>query len=119
MKIKSYRDLIAWQRSMDLVESVYRETRAFPKEEIYGLTSQLRRAVISIPSNIAEGQGRDSTLEFRRHLFIAHGSLCEAETQIIIAKKLGYLNQTRCEKLLEAGAEIGRIIHGLRNSLKD
>jgi len=74
--------------------------------------------VVSIPSNIAEGQGRESTLEFRRHLSIARGSLCEVETQIIIALKLGYSNHLRSEKLLEDGAELGRILNGLSKSLK-
>ena len=93
MKVKSYQDLETWQQAMSLVVEVYRVTKLFPKEELFGLTSQLRRAAVSIPSNIAEGQGRTSTKEFLHHLSIAYGSLCEAETQILIAKKLDYLGQ--------------------------
>jgi four helix bundle protein len=79
--VQSYRDLISWQKAMDLAEAIYRETRTFPKQELYGITSQLRRAAISIPSNIAEGQGRRSTGEFRQFLGHALGSLLEVETQ--------------------------------------
>ena len=77
MAVKSYRELIAWQKGMELVETVYRASVSFPREEIYGLTAQIRRSAVSIPSNIAEGQGRNSTREFRNFLSIAHGSLCE------------------------------------------
>ena len=84
MAIKSYRDLIVWQKAMDLVEDVYKKTKGFPREELYGLTSQLRRAVVSVPSNNAEGQGRNSTKEFLHHLSIAYGSLCEVETQCLL-----------------------------------
>ncbi len=82
---KNYRDLIAWQKAMDLIEQVYRATASFPKEEVYGLTSQARRSAVSIPSNIAEGQGRRTTGEFLHQLSVAHGSLRELETQILIA----------------------------------
>jgi four helix bundle protein len=85
---KNYKDLIAWQKAMDLVEMVYKATGQFPKEELYGLTNQLRRAVISIPSNIAEGQGRNSRNDFKRFLLISYGSLREVETQILIAERL-------------------------------
>jgi len=115
--LKSYGELIAWQKAMDLVQSVYEVVRAFPKEEIYGLTSQLKRAVVSIPSNIAEGQGRKSTREFLHHLSIAYGSLMEVETQILIAVRLGYLNQIVAEQITERTAEVGRLINGLSNSL--
>jgi len=91
MGVKSYRDLETWQVSMDLVAEVYRVTKLFPRDEIYGLTNQLRRAAVSVPSNIAEGQGRDSTKEFLHHLSMAHGSLCEVETQLLIAQGLEYL----------------------------
>src|SRR5512135_2077752 len=90
-KVKNYRDLIAWQKAMDLVEMVYRLTKDFPKDEIYTLTSQIRRAVVSVPANIAEGQGRASDGEFHRFLTIAHGSLRELETHLFIAQRLGYL----------------------------
>lgn len=80
MAIKSYRDLIAWQKAMDLVETVYRASAGFPREEVYGLRSQIRQSAVSVPSNIAEGQGRKSTREFLHFLSIAYGSLCEAQT---------------------------------------
>ncbi len=80
VSVKSYRDLETWQKAMDLVQEIYLETKSFPKEETYGLSGQMRRAAVSIPSNIAEGQGRDSTKEFLHHLSIAYGSLCELET---------------------------------------
>ena len=102
---------------MDLVEAVYRRTSSFPKEEVYCLTSQLRRAVISIPSNIAEGQGRRTTRHFLNFLSIAYGSLLEVETQILIAGRLGYLNDESVTKLNELASEVGRLINGLINSL--
>jgi four helix bundle protein len=80
MGVRNYKDLVAWQKSMDLVASVYKITKEFPKEEVYGLTSQIRRAVVSIPSNIAEGDGRESKKEFSQFLSIAYGSLREVET---------------------------------------
>jgi four helix bundle protein len=84
-KGQSYRELVAWQRAVDLVEAVYRETQTWPREEIYGLTNQARRAAVSIPANIAEGQGRVSAKEFGHHLVIAYGSVCELETHLVIA----------------------------------
>jgi len=117
MALKSYRELIAWQKAMFLVQSVYEAVRTFPKEEIYGLTSQLKRASVSIPSNIAEGQGRKSTREFLRHLSIAYGSLMEVETQILVALSLRYLSQGAVDTLLERTAEVGRLINGLSNAL--
>ena len=117
MATKSYRDLIVWQKGMDLVEDVYRKTIGFPKEELYGLTSQLRRAAVSIPSNIAEGQGRKSTKEFLHHLSIAYGSLCEVETHCLIAHRLGYLERRDLDHLVTQSSEIGRIINGLSSKL--
>jgi four helix bundle protein len=93
MAVRSYRELIAWQKAMDFVTEVYRATRTFPKEEIYGMTSQLRRAAVSIPSNIAEGQGRQTTGEFRQFLGHARGSLLETETQIVLSERLGISRQ--------------------------
>jgi four helix bundle protein len=115
--IRNYRDLIAWQRSMDFVVDVYSATKAFPKEEMYGLTSQLRRSAVSVPSNIAEGQGRRADGAFRNCLSIAHGSLREAETQLILGHRLGFLGAKATDRLLEQAAEIGRLITGLANSL--
>jgi four helix bundle protein len=118
MTIKSYRELIAWQKAMELVTRIYELTKDFPREEIYGLTSQIRRAAVSIPSNIAEGQGRDSRKEFLHHLSIAYGSLMETETQILIAESLNYLKSEEMNLILEKTAEAGRIINGLSRSLK-
>lgn len=113
-----YRDLMVWQKSMRLVTDVYRMTENFPKAEMYGLASQLKRSVVSVPSNIAEGQGRDSTREFIHHLSIAYGSLMEAETQIQIAVNLSYIGQTEADKLIEKAAEVGRLMNGLSRSLR-
>lgn len=117
MKVKAYTDLIAWQKAITLVKEIYAASKSFPKEEIYGLTSQLRRAAVSIPSNIAEGQGRGSKNEFIHFLGNAKGSLFELQTQVHIAKELGYVDQKRAKHLIEISDEIGRIINGLLNSL--
>ena len=113
----SYQDLIAWQKAMDLAEEIYTATRGFPKDELYGLTSQLRRAVISIPSNIAEGQGRLTPGEFRQFLGHARGSLLEAETQILMSARLHYLPKEQIGRLLKLSAELGRILNGLIASI--
>jgi four helix bundle protein len=115
--VQSYRDLIVWKKSMALVLNVYRCTQGFPRIETYGLTSHLRRAAVSIPSNIAEGQARLSTGEFRQFLGHARGSLVEVETQVLIAQELGYLEQTQSDLLLKDTAEVGRILNGLLASL--
>jgi len=114
---RSYKDLVAWQKSMDLVTAVYRATASFPRDEVFGLTSQLRRAAISIPSNIAEGQGRLSEKEFRHFLGQARGSLMEVETQLQIAENLGYLESAPKNALMEICAEVGRILNGLLASV--
>lgn len=115
--VQSYRDLVVWKKSMTLVLDVYRSTQAFPKPETYGLVAQLRRAAVSIPSNIAEGQARLSTAEFKQSLGHARGSLMEVETQILISQELGYLGHDQSESLLSSSAEVGRILNGLLNSL--
>jgi four helix bundle protein len=102
---------------MVLVLDVYRYTQTFPRNETYGLTSQLRRAAVSVPSNIAEGQVRLSTGEFRQFLGNARGSLMEVETQVLIAQGLGYLEHDVSENLLRTAAEVGRILNGLLSSL--
>ena len=117
MAVRNYSDLIAWQKAMDMVVDVYKATSDFPKEELYGLTSQLRRAVVSVPSNIAEGQGRWSDREFTHFLSIAHGSLREAETQILIAERLGNIDSARRSRLMCMTSEAGRLLNGLANSL--
>jgi four helix bundle protein len=114
---RSYKDLVAWQKSMDLVTATYRTTAGFPRDELFGLTSQLRRAAVSIPSNIAEGQGRLSEKEFRYFLGQARGSLMEVETQIQIAENLGYLKKEQTAPLLQSCAEVGRILNGLLTSV--
>ncbi len=117
MSLQHYRELIVWQKAISFVESVYRITNDFPKTEIYGLTSQVRRAAVSIPSNIAEGQGRSTTRDFLHFLSMSQGSLMEAETQITIAERLGYINKQQETILLESTAEIGRLLNGLCRSL--
>ena len=118
MSLLHYRELIAWQKSMALVKRVYVLSKDFPNDERFGLTSQIRRAAVSVPSNIAEGQGRDSTKEFIHHLSIAYGSLMEVETQILIGQDLGYLRMEAVSALLAESAEAGRIINGLMKSLR-
>ena len=113
----SYRDLIAWQKAMDLVEEIYKATREFPKDELYGLTSQLRRAAVSVPSNIAEGQGRMTPGEFKQFLGHARGSLLETETQILLAGRLHYIPQDEMSLLLKLSGEVGRILNGLIGSI--
>jgi four helix bundle protein len=118
MAIVDYKELVAWQRAMDLVVEVYSASRRFPREEIYGLTNQVRRAAVSVPSNIAEGQGRGAANDFARCLRIANGSRQEVETQIIVAQRLGYLDEETCAKPLSLCVEAGRLISGLLRSLQ-
>jgi four helix bundle protein len=118
MSLLHYRELIAWKKSMTLVQKVYALSSGFSKDERYGLTSQIRRAAISVPSNIAEGQGRDSTREFIRHLSIAYGSLMEVETRVLIGQELGYLERESVSHFLKESAETGRVINGLMRSLR-
>jgi four helix bundle protein len=108
----SYRDLVAWQKAMTLVTDNYRATSKFPRDEQFGLTSQVRRCSVSIPSNIAEGQGRLSEKEFRYFLGQARGSLIELETQFQIAYNLGYLEASEANALLQSCGEVGRILNG-------
>ena len=114
---KDYRKLIVWQKAMDFVVSLYRTTASFPKEEMYGLTAQMRRAAVSIPSNIAEGQGRDTAADFVRFLSIARGSVKEVETQVLIAHRLGYINQDQEARLTGFTDELSRLLTGLKASL--
>jgi four helix bundle protein len=103
---------------MDLVTEVYNISKQFPKDEAYGLTSQLRRAALSIPSNVAEGHGRNGPREFVHHLSIAHGSLSEVETQLEIARRLGYVDEEKPIGLNRIAGETGKLINGLMNSLR-
>jgi four helix bundle protein len=115
----SYRDLIAWRKATDLALDIYRSTKKFPKEEVYGLTSQMRRAAVSVASNIAEGKGRYSRKEFAQFLYRARGSLLEVETQLFIAKELGYLDQFAFRRMEDKTTELGRILNGLTKSVLD
>ena len=117
--VMSYRDLIAWNKAMELVTEIYRVTKKFPKDELFGLISQLRRAATSIPSNIAEGKGRLSKGEFRQFLGNARGSLAELETQILIAQNLNYLDETEANRILAIVEEVGKIINGLLTAVKN
>jgi four helix bundle protein len=117
--IKSHRDLIVWQKSMDLVVNVYRATESFPKAEVYGLTSQIRRAVASIPANIAEGQGRRLTKEFLYFLANSRGSLWELDTHLESAMRLGFLSPETHEELRSQMDEVGRMLNGLMRSVSN
>ena len=117
MQIKTYKDLIVWQKAMYLAEQTYKLTKGFPKEETYGLTSQLRRAVVSVPSNIAEGQARQSTAEFKNFLSIAQGSLAEVETQLLLAIRFEYLTQQQAATALSLREEISKMLSSLRSKL--
>lgn len=115
---RSYRELEVWQRAMNLVADCYRATGNFPRIETYGLSSQLQRAAVSIPANIAEGQGRQHRPEFIQHLSIAYGSLMELETHIQIAHRLGYIDVVTENLLLDRAGEVGRLLNGLLRSLR-
>jgi four helix bundle protein len=114
----SFRDLLAWQKAMLLVTEVYRITDAFPSREMYGLTNQVRRSAVSVPSNIAEGKGRLSKKEFVQFLATARGSLCEMQTQLEIAMNLGYLEAKSFASLDTQSREVGRIINGLIKAVR-
>lgn len=117
--LQNHRDLKVWQISVDLVETVYRLTRNWPNHELYGLVSQARRASVSVPANIAEGAGRRSTGEFIQFVGIARGSLAELETLVVVAARLGYLEESVSDHLLSDIAEVGRMLTGLMQSLRD
>ena len=114
----TFKDLEVWQQAMELAEAVYRITQPFPKEELFVLTSQARRAVVSIPSNIAEGSGRKSDSEFLQFLSIANGSLRELETQMLLAARIGYLAPTQLDPLQTQMDTVGRLLTGLRKSIR-
>lgn len=117
MKINHYKDLIVWQKAMDLAEEIHRLSKSFPKEELYGLTSQIRRAAVSVPSNIAEGHARQSTAEFKNFLSIAQGSLAEVDTQQLLAQRFQYLTQPQALKVETLITEIAKMLHALRAKL--
>ena len=115
--MKSYKELIVWQKAMDLAEEVYRFSEEFPREEIYALTNQVRRAAVSIPSNIAEGQTRRSKAEFLNFLSIAQGSLAEVETQLLLAIRLSYLSESVAQTALQLREEVSKMLSALRKKL--
>ncbi len=114
----SFRELRVWQEGMKLALQIYRETEDFPKHELYGLTQQMRRAAVSVPSNIAEGKGHRSDREFSHFLFHARGSLMELETQISTAQELQYLPEAKAHQLRELATGVGRALSGLIKSLQ-
>jgi four helix bundle protein len=117
--LRSYRDLKVWQKSYNLCLDIYKLTKGFPREERYNLTSQIRRAAVSVPSNIAEGYGRKTTPEYIRSLYIAYGSNCELETQISLAGDLSYINSEQSKKMQEAIGEVERMLKALIKSLEN
>lgn len=116
--LKSYKDLQVWEKSYKLCLEVYKLFKEFPPEERYGLCSQLRRSSVSIPSNIAEGYGRRGRQEYIHFLYIAYGSYCELETQILLSSDLGYINSNDKERILTLGKEVERMLKGLITSLE-
>jgi four helix bundle protein len=117
--LKNYRELKVWQKSFELCKSIYKITKKFPRKEQYSLTSQIRKSAISIPSNIAEGYGRGTTKEYIHFLYIAYGSICELETQILLSKDFGYISEEDKNDLLEKVKEVERMLHALIKSLKN
>ena len=116
--INTYRDLLVWQKAMNLVTDIYKSSQQYPSLEIYGLTSQMRRSAVSIPSNIAEGYGRRSTGDYKRFLQVATGSLFELQTQIEISFNLGYIRNSEFESLFEKTKELDRMLSSLINKIK-
>jgi four helix bundle protein len=116
---RNHRDLVVWQKAMSLVETVYHLTSAFPRQESYGLTAQMRRSAISVPSNIAEGQGRGTCKDFLRFLSIASGSLKELETQLLIAGRLCLTTSEAMSRVLTQCDEVGRLLTGLKKNLRN
>lgn len=119
MPSSSFRELRVWQEAMKLTAETYRRTADFPKHEIYGLSNQMRRAAVSVPSNIAEGKGHRTDREFSQFLFHARGSLLELQTQVIIAEELQYLSKSEAKHLLDIAEDVGRALNGLINSLRE
>lgn len=116
--VRGHRDLRVWQRSVDLAMYVYKATETFPRHEIYGMVAQMRPGAVSVPSNIAEGHGRDHLGDYLHHLSMANGSLMELDTHLVIASRLGYLTEDAARQLFDQGAEVARMLAGLTRSLK-
>jgi four helix bundle protein len=119
MSLSSFRDLRVWQEAMKLTTEIYRDTAKFPKHEVYGLSQQMRRAAVSVPSNIAEGKGHRSDREFSHFLLHARGSLLELQTQLLIAEELQYLTKEDARRLLAMAEGVGRALSGLINSMRE
>jgi len=117
--LKSYKELKVWQKAYNLCIEIYKITRTFPKEELYGLTSQMRRAAVSVPSNIAEGYGRKTTPEYLRSLYIAYGSSCELETQILLSGDLGLMKAEALNKLQADLGEVERMLKALIKAVEN
>ncbi|NKC23104.1 four helix bundle protein [Ochrobactrum oryzae] len=119
MAVNSYRDLLVWQQAMEMVTSIYKVTDCWPKEEIYGLTSQVRRAAVSVPANIAEGFGRENRGSYQQFLRIAQGSLKEMETHLLIAERLGFMQSETINSMLVKSESIGKLLRLLIRKLSD
>jgi four helix bundle protein len=117
-RTQGYQDLVVWQKAMDLVDAVYFLTRDWPPYEQFGLTAQIRRAAVAIPSNVAEGHGRTGRREFAHHVSIAYGSLCELETQLLIAERQGFARREETGSLIDVVADVRRLAGGLLRSLQ-
>jgi len=117
--LKNFRELKVWQKAYRLCLDIYKITARFPQEERYGLTSQIRRAAVSIPSNIAEGYGRKTTADYLRSLYIAYGSVCELETQALLSSDLNYLEKKKSEELKDDIAEVERMLKAMIKSLEN
>ena len=118
MSLQSYKELEVWQLAMELAEQCYLATRTFPKEELFGMTCQIRRAAASIPANIAEGQGREHTKEFLHYLSMVRGSLMEVETHLLLSRRVGLLTQEKLDALITQTDRISRMLTGLRKALE-
>jgi four helix bundle protein len=119
MAVRSYRDLKVWSKAMDLVVSSYALAHLLPKNETYGLMTQIQRAAVSIPANIAEGHGREHLGDYLHHLSVAYGSLMEVETHLLIAQRLAYLSSEQIDPVLKQTAEVGRMLNGLTAKLRE
>jgi four helix bundle protein len=117
--VKHYQDLQAWQKAMELAEICYNITRSFPKEEMFGMTSQIRRSATSVPSNIAEGYGRGNDREFNNFLRIARGSLSELETQLLLSQRVGLISASQGDSVMVVLNELGRVLRGLQKAVRE
>jgi len=118
-EIRSYRDLVVWQKGVDLTQLVYRLTQTFPQDERFGLVSQMRRSAVSVPANIAEGYGRGRRVEYMRFIEIARGSLCELQTHAEVARRMGWLRAEALDEFLARAEKMERLLSGLLRSLRN